>query len=742
MEIHEALADLQGRLGREQAAVRIVHRPDSEAGGLEEVYQFPGGRTHPAEPGRVALHDQGPQPVLAEKPGHASQRSYLSPLDIDLDHVGDLHEVIETAGLDHDRMDVATGPGEPRGRLVAVAGEEDARSVLVRHGERGERDPIAETVAGDVGFEVCTRGGVGLDAHDLRSRRCGSERVVTQKSAHVDEDGPGRGRLREEMGGERLGLAPLEPLQVPAVLDCPAKDQAVDLDGESSGHGRSQSSPAPGPDSTQTCSLQEPGPLVERSQEAPELHGGPYCTAAHCGVPARWSTPVVGSAAEISPPISLTQQAQTVEKGMVRRSFDDRARQLRRRVRRFQALQPVVNKVGLWLWRRDLRRRYRAGTASAHADALISIDPDVIRSQIPLTDLPLDGASVRDVVGWSLGGDWDSRPRPLAEHPVVRGIHERYREGREWGQTSLFAAATQGFAEGRPLWKFRTREDLPRLFSKIDALYASMAAGGYRSQEELGTDRLWDELLVAIDRCGRIHLIDGAHRLAIAQVLGLGSVPALVGVRHSDWDAFRTEVIQYAEDRGVGTYQKLDHPDLAVVPYVHGGARWSLIEPHLDPAPGRALDIGANSGLFSFQLARAGYSVTAVERSEKECYILRRLVAAADADIRVIKGSVLDVPLQPPYKVVLALNIFHHFLKERHNTEKLERLLGGLGAESLFLETHEPEEPQMRGAYFNPAPEEHARWVAERAGLPSHTLIGQPGGRNLFHLSRSRHVDN
>lgn len=418
-----------------------------------------------------------------------------------------------------------------------------------------------------------------------------------------------------------------------------------------------------------------------------------------------------------------------------RRSFDDRARRLRKHLRRFPALQPVVNKVGLWIWRRDLRRRARAGTVCEHAESLLSVAPRDIRFQIPLPDLPLDVSSNRDAVGWVLDGAWDAHPRPLDEHLVFQGIRERFDEGREWRETSLYRAARCALDEGRPLWKFRSEADLERLFSKIDALHETIAVMGYRSQAELGTDRLWDEILVAIDRRGRIHLIDGAHRLAVAQVLGVDRVPVLLGVRHAEWDGFRTEVMQYSKDRGDGTYQPLEHPDLAVVPYSHGEERWPLLEAHLGSGSGPALDIGANSGFFSHRLARAGFSVTAVERSEKECYILRRLVSAWDLDIRVIKGSIFDAILAPRYEVVLALNIFHHFFKTRSDMEKLERLLAGIRTRALFLETHQPEELQMRGAVWNPSPLEYARWVAERARLEEIEQIGEAQGRSLFRLS-------
>ena len=102
---------------------------------------------------------------------------------------------------------------------------------------------------------------------------------------------------------------------------------------------------------------------------------------------------------------------------MASQPFDHLARRLRRRLRRVPALQPLVNRAGLWLWRRDLRRRAVHGEASEHAARPIRLDPRSIETQIPASDLPLAGVSLRDAVGRVDGGSWDAQPRPLRPLP-------------------------------------------------------------------------------------------------------------------------------------------------------------------------------------------------------------------------------------------------------------------------------------------------------------------------------------
>ena len=67
---------------------------------------------------------------------------------------------------------------------------------------------------------------------------------------------------------------------------------------------------------------------------------------------------------------------------------------------------------------------------------------------------------------------------------------------------------------------------------------------------------------MVIDKDGSILLDDGRHRVAIAEILGIDSIPVNVLARHSGWQVTRERV-----DQGkIGTDQDseicLNHPDL------------------------------------------------------------------------------------------------------------------------------------------------------------------------------------
>lgn len=182
-------------------------------------------------------------------------------------------------------------------------------------------------------------------------------------------------------------------------------------------------------------------------------------------------------------------------------------------------------------------------------------------------------------------------------------------------------------------------------------------------------------------------------------------------------------------------YHRIPHPDFEDLPVAHGDERFSIIEPHLAYPGGTVLDIGTHWGQFPHWLEDKGYVVTAVEHAPKHAYIARGLRDICGKRFTVIEGSIFQVkPLK--YDIVLALNIFHHFLKTREGYDNLLALLPRLDTPLMFFQSHVPTEKQMEGAFTNMDQEEFSQFVKTQAGFAHIELIGCDARRNIYKLWR------
>lgn len=353
------------------------------------------------------------------------------------------------------------------------------------------------------------------------------------------------------------------------------------------------------------------------------------------------------------------------------------------------------------------------------------------------------------------GGDWDVLRHRVAEMRICQAVQARVRNGTAWSSTDYYTTAVHQIESGHMLWGCRSRADFDAHCARVDGLIESISRDGYRSAAERPGDTRIDtatgqaEVLVNLSRDGLPLFQDGRHRLAIALALGLTSIPVQVFVRHAEWQAFREYLLRMAgrEDGGASSagflYQRAEHFDLAGIPAAHGCEdRWQAIAGHLSSAAsGHALDIGCNLGYICHRLEERSYAAVGVEYLPEVAYAARRIAKAAGRRFSVIEGDVLDEatlrPAGTDFDVVVALSIFHHFIKTETGYRRLRELLGRLRIKTLFFEPHRPDESQMQGVYANPEPEEFARLVADWAGL---TLI-EPiytaeDGRIVFAISR------
>lgn len=241
---------------------------------------------------------------------------------------------------------------------------------------------------------------------------------------------------------------------------------------------------------------------------------------------------------------------------------------------------------------------------------------------------------------------------------------------------------------------------------------------------------------VRFDSSGRTALVSGRAAVEAALRDGAATVPATVAQRHPRWARLARRVMAYAQQRGGNAYQPYLHPDLAAMPSDQGHERFPALLEALPLRSGTLVDLGANAGYFSHRFAAAGFDPIAVERSEKEAYFLTALRDAMGRNFQILKGSLTEVPLPPKVDVVLALNIFHHFLKAEASYVELTGFLRRLDTRYMLFEPHLPDDPQMRQAPHNMGPEEFARFVASTAGLETVERLGTAAdGRPLFLLS-------
>jgi hypothetical protein len=175
-------------------------------------------------------------------------------------------------------------------------------------------------------------------------------------------------------------------------------------------------------------------------------------------------------------------------------------------------------------------------------------------------------------------GVWDRTDRDVIAHPTVRGLTQRFDEGRAWEDTVYVVHNVAAIEAGAVRKGCSTAaEFLDGRCVYLDALFERIRDGGYETQEALDgamvdhnrfettRDRLLtNEVGINVGRDGALLLNSGFHRFAIARVLGLEEIPVQVVVRHRAWQRAREETLRAGERPPPGPHSR-SHPDLVDV---------------------------------------------------------------------------------------------------------------------------------------------------------------------------------
>jgi hypothetical protein len=416
----------------------------------------------------------------------------------------------------------------------------------------------------------------------------------------------------------------------------------------------------------------------------------------------------------------------------------------------------------LWIWRsrrlwiiklRAAFSKSKSATRYLQDDTIYWVDPQKIVFAMncegfyenpPPGKLENGEFTIQEYHGKVLDGDWDKLERKFNEMDIYRSYEERARKGTRWEDLPYYQRVLGQIEKGIKKWDCRNKQDLDARCARLDKIFNDMKQNGYKSREllkkEQGKDSLFDsddEIAVNIGRDGDLIFNNGRHRLALAKIAGVKSVPVTITVRHKLWEDFKREIEVNVDKRG-RLYAALSHIDLKNIPAHYGDERFEMIKKNMGKGHHTLLDIGADCGFFCHRFEEEGFDCTAVEMEPLTVYFLNKLRRAENKSFKVVPESVLTWSKGKTlkYDVVLALNIFHHFLKERQTFEDLKNLLRSLDTNEMYFEPHLYNEKQMEGAFINYTPEEFVGFVIENSCLKNHKFIGTCEGRQVYKLWR------
>jgi len=142
-----------------------------------------------------------------------------------------------------------------------------------------------------------------------------------------------------------------------------------------------------------------------------------------------------------------------------------------------------------------------------------------------------------------LDGDWDLAKEEFERTPIYLGFNQRFTENREWEETSYYSWLREEL-------EYTQEECLNRL-NKYDELYHDIKTNGYDKSQPI---------IVHIGRNGEYIRHNGVHRLSIAKILEIDSIPVKVRNVHTNWQALRKDVCKNGLSEGQERLR--DHPDL------------------------------------------------------------------------------------------------------------------------------------------------------------------------------------
>lgn len=191
--------------------------------------------------------------------------------------------------------------------------------------------------------------------------------------------------------------------------------------------------------------------------------------------------------------------------------------------------------------------------------------------------------NIRNTVGLARveNGDWDlpSENPEVDSYWRIKGLKQRFEKGWDWHETIYYKKVVERFEADGSYWGYDSIDEFEERLAYNDELFELIVEEGYQKNTELDPNppdsdtRTGEyqkmnqlEVLLCIGRNGQFLLLEGHHRFAIADILGI-DIPVQILVRHHKWQEARDYVgeAESIEDLIPELRELLDHPDMGDV---------------------------------------------------------------------------------------------------------------------------------------------------------------------------------
>lgn len=206
----------------------------------------------------------------------------------------------------------------------------------------------------------------------------------------------------------------------------------------------------------------------------------------------------------------------------------------------FSAPSPKANAQGSQIPIPDLRHPF-AQLSNRCEDAVIQLNPNGITHWgcvvFPgISRGRFQGAPQKRFCNAVVDERYMFRGLPLADDPQVHILRKRFQQGLSWKDSGGLALHAE-YRRRTGDWQTSWTSFLNHQLKSWDRLFARIQELGYLSQAELlkhrkqpGRFGLFNEVEVCVNAKGKVLFLEGKHRLAMAQILGLPSIPVIVNL--------------------------------------------------------------------------------------------------------------------------------------------------------------------------------------------------------------------